>query len=300
MEVDLKKPLKGSILINGERHYVSYEGLNTICSVCGVYGHLAASCPRKVAEHTEQVPAHRNVAGNADDGQPEKGFTVVRRSNRRVGKPANTTALNACQFGNVSERNVGEIERINNTGNLAISNSFSGLVEESTEVEDIGGMETMAANKENEMAGITLIDGESENQVKGRFDFGKGNQIQGSDRGAGGEKKSFGPKNGKANGPKLKGPMQSRPGRGLVFGPRGGVKDLIFPGKRLRVETEEAGRPGGVFPTTKTVGTDVRQPLKVLEDQSNGIRSGSDRSGKVSEQNLQGSLMEVGARSGEQ
>ena len=164
---------------------------------CGVYDHLAASCPHKVAEHTEQVPAQRNVAGNADGRQPEEGFTVVRRSNRRVGKPANKIALNACQLGNVTERNVGEIERINNTGNLAISNSFSGLVEESTEVEDNGGMEMMAANKENEMAGITLIDGESEKQVKERFDFGKGNQIQGSDRGAGGRRKVLGQKVGK-------------------------------------------------------------------------------------------------------
>ncbi|XP_010425860.1 PREDICTED: uncharacterized protein LOC104710904 [Camelina sativa] len=39
VEVDLKNPLKGTVLINGERYYVSYEGLSTICSSCGLYGH---------------------------------------------------------------------------------------------------------------------------------------------------------------------------------------------------------------------------------------------------------------------
>lgn len=31
-EVNLKKPLKESIMINGERYFVSYEGLTNICS----------------------------------------------------------------------------------------------------------------------------------------------------------------------------------------------------------------------------------------------------------------------------
>ena len=50
VEVNLNKPLKGTFMINGERYCVSYEGISTICSSCGMYGHLAYSCPRKVLE----------------------------------------------------------------------------------------------------------------------------------------------------------------------------------------------------------------------------------------------------------
>lgn len=53
MEVNLNKPLKGSVMINGERYYVSYEGMSTICSICGLYGHLAHACPKNV---TNRVP----------------------------------------------------------------------------------------------------------------------------------------------------------------------------------------------------------------------------------------------------
>ncbi|KAL8171436.1 hypothetical protein V2J09_023240 [Rumex salicifolius] len=47
IEVNLSKPLKGSLTINDTRYFVTYEGLNTICSHCGIYGHLAANCSKK-------------------------------------------------------------------------------------------------------------------------------------------------------------------------------------------------------------------------------------------------------------
>ncbi|KAL8161988.1 hypothetical protein V2J09_013477 [Rumex salicifolius] len=47
--VNLRKPLKGSITINGSRYFISYEGLNTICFHYGIYGHLVASCLKKNA-----------------------------------------------------------------------------------------------------------------------------------------------------------------------------------------------------------------------------------------------------------
>ncbi|XP_010424323.1 PREDICTED: uncharacterized protein LOC104709398 [Camelina sativa] len=40
VEVNLKRPLKGTVMVNGERYFVSYEGLSAICSRCGMYGHL--------------------------------------------------------------------------------------------------------------------------------------------------------------------------------------------------------------------------------------------------------------------
>lgn len=50
VEVNLRNPLKGSILINGERYFVSYEGLTNICPVCGVYGRTISSCSKNMTE----------------------------------------------------------------------------------------------------------------------------------------------------------------------------------------------------------------------------------------------------------
>ena len=44
VEVNLSTPLKGTVLINDERFFVSYEGLVKICSACGLYGHLVHAC----------------------------------------------------------------------------------------------------------------------------------------------------------------------------------------------------------------------------------------------------------------
>lgn len=49
IEVNLAKPLKGTVLINGDRYFVAYEGLSKICSLCGLYGHLVHTCPRNVS-----------------------------------------------------------------------------------------------------------------------------------------------------------------------------------------------------------------------------------------------------------
>ncbi|XP_010435718.1 PREDICTED: uncharacterized protein LOC104719481 [Camelina sativa] len=48
IEVNLSRPLKGTIQVNEERYFVSYEGLTNICSGYGVYGHLVHVCPRRV------------------------------------------------------------------------------------------------------------------------------------------------------------------------------------------------------------------------------------------------------------
>lgn len=47
VEIDLKKPLKGTVMVNGLRYFVAYEGLSTICSKCGLYGHLVHTCPTR-------------------------------------------------------------------------------------------------------------------------------------------------------------------------------------------------------------------------------------------------------------
>lgn len=62
-----------------------------------------------------------------------------------------------------------------------------------------------------------------------------------SDKWAGGNKKV------EANVSKSKHLKAHRPIRGLVFGPSRGESELSASGKRLRVENEIVGRPGGVF-----------------------------------------------------
>lgn len=39
IEVDLSRPLKGELLVNGELLKLEYENLHVICFTCGCYGH---------------------------------------------------------------------------------------------------------------------------------------------------------------------------------------------------------------------------------------------------------------------
>ncbi|KAJ8765112.1 hypothetical protein K2173_010598 [Erythroxylum novogranatense] len=45
VEIDLAKPLVGKIWFDGFCYPVVYEGLDTICYRCGIYGHVQMSCP---------------------------------------------------------------------------------------------------------------------------------------------------------------------------------------------------------------------------------------------------------------
>ncbi|ONK68087.1 uncharacterized protein A4U43_C05F7290 [Asparagus officinalis] len=45
VEMDLTKPLKGSVFINGNRYLVEDENLHSICFHCGRYGHFQPNCP---------------------------------------------------------------------------------------------------------------------------------------------------------------------------------------------------------------------------------------------------------------
>ncbi|KAL8139860.1 hypothetical protein V2J09_005881 [Rumex salicifolius] len=67
IEVKLSKPLKGSITINEVRYFISYEGLNTICSHCGIHGHLVANCPKKVV-NGDTGQEHAALGIEAEEG----------------------------------------------------------------------------------------------------------------------------------------------------------------------------------------------------------------------------------------
>ncbi|KAL8158797.1 hypothetical protein V2J09_000334 [Rumex salicifolius] len=46
VEIDITQSLLGSFFINGEKVYLEYEGLDTICFRCRCYGHLVDKCPQ--------------------------------------------------------------------------------------------------------------------------------------------------------------------------------------------------------------------------------------------------------------
>lgn len=93
VEVNLKKPLKGSIMINGERYYVPYEGLTNICSMCGLYGHLVHTCPRGRQERAMAVAVVNSdlaPTGSVSGTPPlEDGFIPVGQQRRRPENPKN-------------------------------------------------------------------------------------------------------------------------------------------------------------------------------------------------------------------
>ncbi|KAL8129706.1 hypothetical protein V2J09_018861 [Rumex salicifolius] len=68
--LDLSKPLRGAILVNGEVILVEYEGLPEICIKCGRCGHMAERC----ALNTTTPP--QVTAGVLDSSVVEKGKMV--------------------------------------------------------------------------------------------------------------------------------------------------------------------------------------------------------------------------------
>ncbi|KAG7544019.1 Ribonuclease H domain [Arabidopsis thaliana x Arabidopsis arenosa] len=257
VEVNLAKPLKGSVVINGERYYVSYEGLTNVCSHCGMYGHLIHACPALNPERTGV--ANVTEVGEASNSatQVEDGFTVVRRNNRRPTLAANQDVAVTGKPGGVMERSLKEIPVNKAKSNVFTSNRFGNLEEEITSGEIREVAKSQGANKENEFVPIQFGKGKNVEPSKEGV-----NAVSDKERGVG-EKAGRGKGNmGLKGGPKgkwaggikpigINGPkpniQQNRPARGLVFGPVSGDNERSVSGKRLRVEQSGVGRPGGSF-----------------------------------------------------
>lgn len=176
--VDLRKPLKGSVMVNGERYFVSYEGLNTICSGCGLYGHMVHACPKLTPAPQPEKPTgsdnqaeraivtvtqktRENVTSPTENG----GFTEVRQGGRRQGPPQNKVAFAAGGSGNSLGRNIREISP-KDIANIAISNRFGGLEISEISAEN-GAVEIRSdANKENENFSLEAQKGKSIQQGK--------------------------------------------------------------------------------------------------------------------------------------
>ena len=241
VEVNLNKPLKGTVMINGERYCVSYEGISTICSSCGMYGHLAYSCPRKVLEETpinavvpvDMTQKNMEVAGMDTDFIPvrhaRKGLTqngqrgVTLRSNESREMVGNKTLIGSKSRGGARQESMSEEIRVSNRfGGLNVEGDMEEQVEESGDRED---------NKENENTTNIVSRGASKETGK-EFSFGKNENRENQ------QPARLGPKDKKIS--NMRGPNPSKtklrnvvPMRGLVFGPISGDSGLSARGKRL-------------------------------------------------------------------
>lgn len=250
VEVNLSKPLKGTVLINGERYFVAYEGLSEICSKCGIYGHLVHGCPRTIAERvanlaiqteTPTLPkqVHKQNAPMQEDGFTQakgtrRSMQMARSVNGGIGESSGTS------------RSLREISTQKGTNTIPFSNKYGGL-EETTDVDGA---------KEDGVAG----DEDKENQNINTQNSGKKDVLQGKEvlifsgkSSAPTISKGINKEKGVANKKMMEGGrgkpkrVNNMPVRGLVFGPTKGEISLSESGKRLRVENVDAGRAVGVF-----------------------------------------------------
>ncbi|KAL4383939.1 hypothetical protein GQ457_15G014660 [Hibiscus cannabinus] len=62
--VDLNKPLRTCLYIDGRLQKLEYEGLQDICFHCGIYGHSKDSCTRLHGENLEQLSQEKEEVAN--------------------------------------------------------------------------------------------------------------------------------------------------------------------------------------------------------------------------------------------
>ncbi|EOA22302.1 hypothetical protein CARUB_v10002904mg, partial [Capsella rubella] len=216
IEVNLKKPLKDTVLINGNRYFVAYEVLTNICPICRLVG----------------------------DGN--EGFTLVGRSGRRVTPPRVPVVAPVTSSQGILGRKLAEITNRNVNNDITISNRFGDL-EMSPEDQAVQEDTTLArGNKES----ISLIfqsnKGRSVNHGTKKDSFGPVKRGQGPGRVGPKENRGGTHKGNIFVGQRAKSHI-ARPMIGLVFGPTRGEVEKSMARKIICVEREDVGRVGGVF-----------------------------------------------------
>ncbi|CAA7053602.1 unnamed protein product [Microthlaspi erraticum] len=239
VEVNLRQPLKGSVMINGERYYVSYAGLTNICSRCGIYGHALHTCPRRAPPYAVETEAASVTMGVVSRGEAEDGFVMTR-------KPR--------QAAEMSQRPV--------------------IEEDTAEIEAGGGNGTNGGDKENSVS----LGGERNGKEIAPSKEGKwGKDLRGSNhnfqKGVG--ERNVSPSNGGAgksgglNGQRRKS-KNNQPTRGVTFGPVETNMDMQSRGKRSRTEREVPERSESRF--TPTNAEDGAEGMVVLVESGSQIQ----------------------------
>ncbi|XP_024006073.1 uncharacterized protein LOC112082788 [Eutrema salsugineum] len=284
VEVDLKKPLKGTVMVNGERYYVAYEGMSNICATCGLYGHLVHTCPNGRREEGAGSPKSTMVAEVTSNSQVGDGFTEVR--GRRGGFAVNPNGM----VFNVGSSGIDVEENIQRaSGNIEMSNRFDGLEQDMTYLELREVNAVRGGEETNGKVEIPSREGKSAMQAKGgKFKQGA-NHESSSSKGIYQNTRMRGTKLAKSNtshGGRSRSNMVAQPTRGLIFGPTRGEVTLSTSGKHLRVESGSVGRPGGRFESveeakkmeevvTANLSTEVAVIMTEVEKEGNamGIQS---------------------------
>lgn len=249
VEVNLKKPLKGTMMVNGERYFVSYEGLDSVCSKCGMYGHLVHMCPQVLSE--KKVTVQQSSTVEIRKMQSDEEFQTIRCQGK---KPVMNTSSVGSQEPRVTGTNAGHrkdipIQKV--FQNLATSNRFHELGEHESLQKtgekgssSMGKKETLTTNDNlpnrrsvghenegNKCTPMVLKNVEFAGVFKGKgAKPSRPNVIKGL--------KTIGFKTKK---------KPNKPLRGLIFGPVEKAFEFFESGKRLRIEKEGAGRRGGAF-----------------------------------------------------
>ncbi|EOA15074.1 hypothetical protein CARUB_v10028438mg, partial [Capsella rubella] len=243
VEVNLAKPLKGTIRINGGRYFVSYEGLTNICSRCGLYGHPVHACPRGINDKETAANARDVQGGSEVVVKGGDGFTPVRRQGRKAPSSSKQDLVEANNVGQEREINLNEAPSVKESAQIPISNSFGMLEDQNMSTESRPVACVTGDNKENEYP----VKFSSKEKHMGHVRMGPrretGEKGPLSNKEAGKNRKARVFKTGETTGPKY---TQLKPTRGLVFGPTRGEVELSASGKRMRVESIMVGRAGGI------------------------------------------------------
>ncbi|XP_048593543.1 uncharacterized protein LOC125576998 [Brassica napus] len=271
VEVNLAKPLKGTVLINGERYFVAYEGLSVICSKCGIYGHLVHGCPKMIAERMANLavnaePQAKNGLENRQEQQmQEDGFV-------RVKGPRRGSQMRTRQTKNVMGETSGEasqnqeIAHGGKTAEIALSNKYGSLEMDTNLGETREDFVVGEENKENQDMNVDRNRGKEISRGKETMIFGgkanimTGLKVGNKDKWAGDKKTGEGPRGR----PKK---LNNRPARGLVFGPTKGEISLSESGKRLRVERLDAGRDVDLFRENAAAIGVAEKPLQLRDEE---------------------------------
>ncbi|XP_013617040.1 PREDICTED: uncharacterized protein LOC106323468 [Brassica oleracea var. oleracea] len=269
VEVNLAKPLKGTVLINGEGYFVANEGLSESCSKCGIYGHLVHGCPKTIAERVDSMTLQTETSVlpktvPEEIPQQEDGFTQVRGA-RRGTQMSRQVGIGIREPGEETKRSLRGNSNTKETANIALSNKY-GSLEMTMNVD--GSKEDMVTgeeNKENHDMNFQNRRGKGFLQVKEGLIFSGKASTSTSSKGANKEKWAANKKLIEGNRGKPK-KVNNKPVRGLVFGPTKGEISLSESGKRLRVENTPAGRAGGVFKDSMENGQ-TRSKTLLLHDE---------------------------------
>jgi len=252
VEVNLRKPLKGTVMINEDRYFVAYEGLTNICSGCGLYGHLVHNCPQvkqsNVVKATQSIVAVETSL--APVSQSVDGFTTVGQSGRRGTKQPATVVFAAGGTRSGLGKSQRDLGKKSDSANISVTNSFGSLLTDMEGTDLSADVVELEGNKENEEI---LIQSRNEKKVIHGNVVPLGENSKRANEGAriGKKDKRNGLKKvAVSNGPRPNQMNHVRPTRGLVFGPTRGEMERSFNGKRLRIEEKNPGRPGGVFTQT--------------------------------------------------